>query len=711
MSMLRSLDSAVTGLRNHQVRMDIIGNNIANVNTVGYKASRVTFEESLSQLLQGSTRPPGESGGKNPVQVGLGMSVGSIDAMFTQGNLEATGQVTDLAIEGDSFFAVSNGQGDFYTRNGAFQLDADGRMVLPTNGFVLQGKLADVDGDFPPGTVVEDISIPLAEQSPAQATEKVTFGKNLDADSAAKGSVHYSQRFLHHTQASDNLSALSTSKGNPLNIKAGDTLTFSSVDSGGVPHTTAWAVTQNATVQNLMDEIQTFLRTNANAGPGTTVALDPTSLGAITIFGSTTAISNFQVTSDNPQYGGEVTKAFAALGSTIGAGITVPPSLTDFFRSPAERTDLLAEVYNAEGNIMGLQLGDTISINGEIGGEAVTNTIPIVYNPATTVMSELITSLKDAFKLPERDLANSNNFSVEMNQGGSDDNIPDGSLVVRGIPGEGFALDSISIRAQEGTAGTKPSPLDFNSNMTMTRSQEARDAQVFDTSITAFDESGAGHVLTVTFAPTLEPGIWRWRANLAGDEIPLSGQQGDLIFDQDGSVSSFTFDDNSTEFAFDPNNGSDNVRVKLDVGGPGNFRGLTQFRAPTTATMTGQDGYTTGSLKEISIGEDGVINGIFSNGVNKALAQVMLVDFINPGGLLKISDSVYGISANSGDAVYVTAGSQQSSSIKPGALEISNVELAAQFTDMITTQRGYQANARAITVSDSLLDELVNLKR
>ena len=91
--MLRSLYAAILGLRNHQTRMDVIGNNIANVNTIGYKSSRVTFEESLSQMLSGATRAVDKGGGTNPMQVGLGMNIGSIDSRMSQGNLESTGLI------------------------------------------------------------------------------------------------------------------------------------------------------------------------------------------------------------------------------------------------------------------------------------------------------------------------------------------------------------------------------------------------------------------------------------------------------------------------------------------------------------------------------------------------------------------------------------------------------------------------------------------
>src|SRR5512140_738467 len=116
--MMSSLFAGVSGLRNHQTEMDVIGDNIANVNTIGYKGSRVTFQEALVQTLKGAGRPSAISGGTNPLQIGLGMTVGSIDTLFQQGGLETTGQITDLAIQGSGFFVLSDGNGEFFSRNG-----------------------------------------------------------------------------------------------------------------------------------------------------------------------------------------------------------------------------------------------------------------------------------------------------------------------------------------------------------------------------------------------------------------------------------------------------------------------------------------------------------------------------------------------------------------------------------------------------------------
>lgn len=180
--MMRALFAGVSGLRNHQVRMDVIGNNVANVNTVAFKSSRVTFAESFNQLLQGATRPPANSGGRNPLQIGNGMNVSSIDMKFTQGTIQGTGVATDVAINGDAFFVVKGNGRTMYTRAGNFQFDANGRLVSPSNGFVVQGINADALGNFSSSSAVTDIDLTLNLKSPARATQNLSLAGNLNVN-------------------------------------------------------------------------------------------------------------------------------------------------------------------------------------------------------------------------------------------------------------------------------------------------------------------------------------------------------------------------------------------------------------------------------------------------------------------------------------------------------------------------------------------------
>ncbi len=179
--MLASLFAGVAGLRNHQVRMNVIGNNISNINTVGFKSGRSVFQEALVQTLRGAGRPSSVSGGSNPIQLGLGMNVASIDNLFTQGGLELTGQISDLAIQGNGFFILSDGTQKFYTRAGAFGFDANSYLVNPSNGLYVQGKMADPSGQIPSTSTVGSIQLPFGQQDPAKVTTRVSYGNNLDA--------------------------------------------------------------------------------------------------------------------------------------------------------------------------------------------------------------------------------------------------------------------------------------------------------------------------------------------------------------------------------------------------------------------------------------------------------------------------------------------------------------------------------------------------
>jgi flagellar hook protein FlgE len=178
--MMRALFAGVSGLRNNQTRMDVIGNNIANVNTVAFKSSRVTFAESFNQLLQGATRPPANSGGRNPMQIGNGMNIASIDTKFTQGTIENTGVKTDVAITGDAFFMVKGNGKTLYTRAGNFQFDANGRLVAPSNGYIVQGINADPLGNFSSSSAVTDIDLTINQKSPARATTQLSLAGNLN---------------------------------------------------------------------------------------------------------------------------------------------------------------------------------------------------------------------------------------------------------------------------------------------------------------------------------------------------------------------------------------------------------------------------------------------------------------------------------------------------------------------------------------------------
>ncbi|WP_022905622.1 flagellar hook protein FlgE [Curtobacterium sp. B18] len=391
--MLRSLYSGISGLRSHQQMLDVTGNNIANVNTVGFKSSSTVFQDTLSQMTQGAGGPQTGIGGTNPAQIGLGVQVAGVSTNFAQGSAQATGKATDLMISGDGFFVTRLGNDTVYSRAGAFDFDADGRLVT-ADGKIVQGYPA-TNGVVNENGALSDIVLPLDAAAPAVRTSTAGVTGNLPSETAV-----------------------------------GQVLTRDATvyDASGAKHTMSIA----------------YERTAA---------------------------------------GWDVT-------ATDGQGTQATTSLT----------------FGAEGK---LTAGGTLAVGG---------------------------------------------IAVDMRQ-------------------------------------------------------------------------------------------------------------------------------------------------------------LTCFASLNTASISSQNGHEAGSLQGYSISKDGTVVGTFSNGASLAIGRIALATFANPAGLEKTGASGYRATANSGNASVGAPGSPGVGQLASGTLEMSNVDLSQEFTNLIVAQRGFQANARIITTSDEVLQELTNLKR
>lgn len=402
--------AGVSALQSQQRRLNVIGNNIANLSTIGFRGARVIFQDVLNQTITSASPPQAGRGGTNPRQIGLGVTVASIDTNFNQGSLFASNGIADFAIQGDGFFIVNDGSGDFYTRDGSFGLDADGTLVEPATGYTVQGYTA-VDGVIDTSQPVGDIIIPTGGGGRTRATGVATLLGNLDSRA---------------------------------------------------------------------------------------------------VFGD--------------------------------------PSVQRLFR-----------VYDSLGTV-----------------------------------------------------------------------------------------------------------------------QE----------------------VTVTFTRNAAARTWDWAASYLG--VP-TGDTGQIVFDTDGQVVPPT------------GTGTLNIPVTSDATTPFTFTldmsGLTQHADAVTVAMTNQDGLPPGVLEAFSIGDGGVINGIFSNGLTEVLGQVALAVFSNPGGLDRQGSNVFSVTPNSGIARVGLAGTGGRGMVNGGVLEGSNVDIATEFSNLIISQRAFQAGARAITTADVLLNEAVNLIR
>ncbi len=687
---MRALFAGVSGLRNHQVRLDVIGNNIANVNTVAFKGSRVTFEEAFAQLVQGASRPPGNLGGINPIQVGLGMNIGSIDQNFTQGNLEATGVTTDLAIQGEGFFVVSDGNREFYSRAGNFQLDADGRMVSPTNGFVLQGILADQDGTLTSGSAVGDIILPFGQKSPAQETTEIMLAGNLDARAEPLGTILGTGERVYsieQTASGSDVAGL-FARGNVDSEILGMAANSTTVTIGDGTTTQTYTYTDVDTgvgdlafhsLNDLVAEVNNDFATLSAVLNDTTGALDFTAGGApITL----------NVSSSNSG----LSAAFSSINGALAAAATVS---SDEFSHVASTTDLLTNLRDSQGIGLGLAAGQTILIDGNVGGTGMTQGSVTVG--AGSTYNDLVQEIDDTLGI-----TNTENVTI---------NSDTGAMRIVGDGGLMNELSGINIRESGGAAAGFNGIFDSRPG-NYVEQQVATDV-THQTAITSFDSMGNPHVVTVTFTkdPT-QANRWVWEAGVPAPAIATGGMAGAVTFDAEGRLETFSYDGGASAFQFDPNTGATApLAIELDAGTLGDINGLSQFASTSNAVAAGQDGYTMGNLQDIQIDNLGIVTGFFTNGVSQTLGQIALASFNNATGLLRRGDNMYEESANSGAAVIGFSGTSNQSSITPGALESSNVDLSQEFTSMITAQRGFQANARVITTADEMLSELVNLKR
>jgi flagellar hook protein FlgE len=264
--MMRSLWSGVSGLQAHQVAMDVEGNNIANVNTSGFKYSRTNFQDLLSQTEKSATAPQGDLGGKNSLQVGLGGTVSSVETMFKQGSIQKTDKNTDMAISGNGFFVVSgdNGKTSKYTRAGDFTFDNNGNFV-DSNGYKVQGWLADANHKIDSSAGVKPISIPPGLTTPANATSKVSIKANLNSGDTIKEMSNTDATLL----PTDDLNGTFNSIGEQINLTEDiDKFKFVLTKKDGSQDTVTLTYGKSTsdtdgrftTIKDLMDEINSRIK-------------------------------------------------------------------------------------------------------------------------------------------------------------------------------------------------------------------------------------------------------------------------------------------------------------------------------------------------------------------------------------------------------------------------------------------------------------------
>ncbi len=641
---MSALTSALTGLRVHQAFLDVIGNNLANANTPGYRGSRVTFSDLISQTIRPASSPTSNLGGKNPVQIGLGVRLHSVDLRTNQGILDDTGRPFDLGIQGEGFFILNDGSQNTYTRTGVFGVDRDRFMVDTASGF----RVRNIDG--------EDIRLPIDEQMAAQQTSSIDLGGNLPAkvEGPLAEVLTTSSAFQEGTAA-----AITGTSAEPFTLTDGDSFTIA-VDGGA---------SQTVTI-NTAD----FTNIAAATAAEVAAAINAQTTG-LTADGSSGSVV---LTSDRT---GE--ESSLKIDNVTGLPSTAIGLSTNLVRGTETTATAATELNDLSDNVVDYVNGDVIEVSGtDASGQPFAGSF--TYGTDGTTLGELASFIDSL--IPDAGASVDANGNLQVT---ADDTGPATLFVTLTNSGTGSTLFSAHGFATT-TTGTGP------------------DTQ--RTSIDVFDSAGLRHTLTLTFTRVDSTG---WDLSVTTDnpdDVINDGQVDGIRFDSDGSFFAATgtgTGDLDIDIVFSGQ--SQGQTILLNFGESGSLNGVTQLGASGSLRVLSQDGFAAGDLVSMSVTADGVIDGFYSNGQSQELDQIAIATFANPAGLTRRGGSMFERSVNSGVAQPQAAGTGGAGVIFSGVLESSNVDTAEEFVRLIEAQRGFQANARVIRVTDELLAEVVNL--
>ncbi len=662
--MMRSLFSSTSGLRGNQSRIDVLGNNIANVNTTGYKSGRSNFRTIILQTLSAASGPSGTTGSINPLQIGLGSSLSSVDSDFNQGTLETTARRADVAIEGNGFFVIGNGDREFFTRNGAFNLDQQGNLVSSMNGFYVKGWNADADtGLVDASGSVESINIPIGGMTIAEDTTLVKYLGNLDAEAEGFAATPATVGQI----TGNPFSAAAQVFNITPNVGAADTITVPQLARGGAY--TADECRLDFNVLSGLLATDTIDVTLTLAGGGTNVVTFTPTAGNYA--DPATYVDNF--VADWNATAGMTIRAVKESDTTVrfydySTGLGVPAS------TGGQGTDS-SFAFTANG--LGTATANTIAALGMESG--VYETFGASASPDPQYLA-----LACADAITTQCLAG-NLTAAAHTDGAGTINV---ESLIAGLDGRLILSDAAGSSAIDAIYGS-PS--------------QSVDVATYRTSVVVYDTLGAEHRVNLDFNRRGDSRIWEYRAT---DEngmnvVPGGATSGTIAFSADGQSQTGTI---SVEMSL--SNGSVSPQtIRLDLSS------LSQFAGTSSVSASEQDGVAMGTLENYIIATNGEIVGEFTNGLSKLLGQLSMASFNNAGGLTQIGTSMWKESVASGTAQIGTPESGSRGKTVQGALESSNVDLANEFTQMIIGQRGFQANARVITTSDEMLQELTNLKR
>lgn len=643
--MTSSLSSALTGLQAHQDWIDLIGNNLANSNTPGYKTGSARFSDQYNQTLRYASGPGTGLGGVNPVQIGSGVRLADIGRNFQQGALSSTGRPLDVALDGQGFFMLSNGSRVLFTRVGTFGLDASRNLVDQRSGFKVLGRTGapvqlDTEAAFAPQATG---NVAIAGNLPAQIT-----GPLPEILTGTTGLVD------------GDVASLTGTNTGPFAIPSGQTWTMNVIVSGGV--------SQAVNIPGAVGGVS-----------AATVAAAIDALDGVT--GAVNGSGQIVVGTERTGESASIKIVPGAIGLDLANALGLSTTLVQGTQAPVTTATTLEDL---PGNVTHYQSGDTIRIVGvDTDGTAI-NTV-FTYGPTNdgTTVNQFIAFLDNLYT----------NATVALDSQGR-------ITVTADTPGESDLALSIS-DATSSTGRTQ-----WQTYATATTQQGTKPDKV-STTAEIYDAAGLAHAVTIDFVRQAD-GSWTATPTIAASEGTIvSGPITDIRFANDGTPLGLSGLDTDITVQYANSNATQTFR--LDMGSSASFEGITQYGSAGDLVVREQDGNAAGVLDTIAVDGDGSLVGTYSNGKTRSLGEIGIATFANPDGLNQVSDTGYTVSANSGPANVTAGGIGKAGRVVGGSLEGSNVDTAEQFVHLIEAQRGFQANSRVITAQDEVLRDLVNL--
>lgn len=558
--MVRSMYSGVSGLRSHQQRLDVIGNNVSNANTYGFKSSRATFRDMFYQNVRNAAQGTSSRGGINPSAIGYGASLSSVDLLMEVSSMTPTGNPLDVAITGEGFLQVMDNDGNiFYTRAGMLDVDPTTGYLVDGNGYFVLGTQAKdatvgIVGQEP-GTSRIKIELPTLDAKQASVTKKIGGNEFTmtasNVGDAGNASINFS--LAYDMPAGQDIEVVIS--GNNIEVNVNPTATFTSVN-------------------NFMEMVNTAITDKLgeqHPAGNFTIKMDPP-----------IDMANMADTYPNGEITGE--QLIKSDAGPVGGGLTLSEDAAD------KGIQFIAK-----------KLGSAFSGDGAMG----------------------------ALNIKKNGTGDTATWDIEVN---------------------GYKQTGLTFAALTGSAGVK------------------------------LEKNGGG-----TGGAAADP----------NDYFVISIPK-----------SYFPYDDTTKEYG-EPQNPITDLGTATKQRPSGNL-GLNAGFQLEGGTEGGPQ--TIMNITGFGIGADGTLTGQ-AGGERLIFGRIDLANFDNPKGLQQSGNSYFAETQNSGKPQYAVPGEDGTGALKNSALEMSNVDLANEFSDMITTQRGYQANSRLITVSDTMLEELINLKR